>query len=104
MIRLASPLWSAVIMTLDCVVDLQMKIVMGVAVIMVILIIFLLICFGGGRSCVKKRNKTAAASPTPAAPAAPTPAAPAVPAPDASASSTGRRLLMDLLNGVPMML
>jgi Na+-transporting methylmalonyl-CoA/oxaloacetate decarboxylase gamma subunit len=63
--------------------NLKMKLVMGVAVIMVILIIFLLICFGSGKSCVKKGDKS---NPAPAE-AASSPA----PAED---SSAGRRLLM----------
>lgn len=68
--------------------NLKMKLVMGVAVIMVILIIFLLICFGSGHSCVRKGSKnsqdnTAAPSTQPAD----------SPQPVADAAG-GRRLLM----------
>lgn len=75
--------------------DVQMKIVMGVAVIMVILIIFLLICFGGGRSCVKRKQRTQTEV---------TQSSPPVvtdPVPAASPEPTGaRRLLEELLTTV----
>lgn len=61
-----------------------MKLVMGVAVIMVILIIFLLICFGSGHSCVRHKDNSkgndAAASPSPS--------------PQPADAAAGRRLLM----------
>eukprot|EP00879_Flechtneria_rotunda_P005114 GHRR01005396.1.p1 GENE.GHRR01005396.1~~GHRR01005396.1.p1 ORF type:complete len:264 (+),score=92.96 GHRR01005396.1:180-971(+) len=77
--------------------NIKMKIVMGVAVVMVILIIFLLICFGGGRSCIKKRHSAANLAPAPAVPANGTAAAPT-----ASSSGAHKRLLLEVLQILPL--
>jgi hypothetical protein len=78
--------------------NFKMKIVMGVAVVMVIVIIFLLICFGGGRSCVKHRGKDTGGNDSGSNGTAASPAPSAAPTPDSSSPPvTGRRLLMELV-------